>query len=181
MTRILSTLAGLSLILLIAALMVGLSIGDLYHEPNANTLHLATAHRLLGIAAALGVVFVESVIATYFIGTSRWCKEVSEAYGLEPELAGKSARLKRRNFPWSLISILVVIGVGALGAAADPATVRPGTESWVIVHLLGALAGFAFIALAFFIQGQRIVANHAVIEEIMAQVRRIREERGLEV
>ena len=181
MVRIFTTLAIFALAMVAAALVLGLYLGDIHGKRDVDTLRLATIHRLLGIGAAIVVALVDSIAVTYFIGTSRWCKEVSEAYGLEPELAGKSARLKRRNFPWSLISILVVIGVGALGAAADPATVRPGTESWVIVHLLGALAGFAFIALAFFIQGQRIAANHAVIEEIMAQVRRIREERGLEV
>ena len=84
MTRILFTLAALSLILLAAALLVGLSIGDLYHDPSADTLHWATVHRLTGIAAALAVVLVESVIVTYFIGTSRWCKEVIETYSLDP-------------------------------------------------------------------------------------------------
>jgi len=49
------------------------------------------------------------------------------------------------------------------------------------VHLIGALGGFAFIALVIFIQGQRIAANHEVIEAVMAQVRRIRRERGLDV
>ena len=44
---------------------------------------MATIHRLTGMAAALGVVFVESVVVTYFIGTSRWCKEVSETYQLD--------------------------------------------------------------------------------------------------
>src|SRR3972149_7333274 len=96
MTRILTTLAALSLVLLLAALLLGMSVGDLYHVPSADTLHLATVQRLTGVAAALAVVFVESVIATYFIGTSRWCKEVTETYRLDPGDVRESNRLKRR-------------------------------------------------------------------------------------
>ena len=98
MTRILLTLAILSLVLLVAALTMGLSVGDLYHAPGADTLRMATVHRLTGIAAALGVVFVESVVVTYFIGTSRWCKEVTETYRLDPNRVRQSNRLKRRAF-----------------------------------------------------------------------------------
>jgi hypothetical protein len=39
-------------------------------------------HFLTGLMAALAVVLVESVVVTYFIGTSRWCKEVVETYNL---------------------------------------------------------------------------------------------------
>ena len=60
-------------------------MGDLYArpEPTRETLQWATMHRLTGLAAALAVVFVESVVVTYFIGTSRWCKEVVETYQFE--------------------------------------------------------------------------------------------------
>src|SRR3989304_423650 len=102
MTRILVTLAALSLTLLLTALVLGLAIGDLYAaRPSDETLNWATVHRLAGIAAALAVVFVESVIVTYFIGTSRWCQEVVETYQLPAELARQSNRLKRRTFPWA--------------------------------------------------------------------------------
>jgi hypothetical protein len=77
MNRILFTLASISIVLLLAAQALGLSVGDLYTrpQPDEDTLHWATVHRLTGVAAALAVVFVESVVITYFIGTSRWCKE----------------------------------------------------------------------------------------------------------
>jgi len=180
-TRIFASLALFAILLMATALVLGLLVGDIHGTHDLQRLGWARVHRLLGVAAAIVVVLVDSITVTYFIGTSRWCKEVTEAYGLDPDLAKQSVKLKRRNFPWSLLSILVVIGVGTLGAAADPDTWRQGTENWVIVHLTGALAGFAFIALAFFIQGQRIAANHEVIEAVMAQVRRIRRERGLDV
>lgn len=43
----------------------------------------------MGIATGLLALFVNSVSVTYFIGTSRWCKEVVDTYELETELAKK--------------------------------------------------------------------------------------------
>jgi hypothetical protein len=164
-----------------AALALGFFLGDIHGVRDADRLRWATVHRLIGVAAALAVVLVDSIVVTYFIGTSRWCKEVVETYELNPELLRCSILLKRRTFPWALMSMLTVVVVGALGAAADPATLRPGTEHWVTPHLIGALVGVAFIAFSFFIQAQRIAAHHVVIEQIVVEVRRIRLERGLEV
>lgn len=181
MVRIFASLALFAVLLMATALVLGLFVGNIHGTQDLQRLGWARVHRLLGVAAAIVIILVNSIVVTYFIGTSRWCKEVSAAYELSDEFVRRSAALKRRTFPWALASMLAVIAVGALGAAGDPATLRQGTENWVIVHLLGALAGFAFISLAFFIQGQRIAANHEVIEAVMAQVRRIRHEHGLEV
>ena len=49
MTRILLTLATFSLVLLGATLVLGLSVGNLYDAPGAETLRWATWHRLAGI------------------------------------------------------------------------------------------------------------------------------------
>jgi hypothetical protein len=46
----------------------------------------AAVHILLGVLAALVTVLVNSISVTYFIGTSRWCKEVADVYHLDPEL-----------------------------------------------------------------------------------------------
>jgi hypothetical protein len=180
MTRILLTLAVLSIVLLVAAATIGLSIGNLYENPSADTLHMATVHRLTGIAAALSVVFLESVIATYFIGTSRWCKEVTETYRLDYPPMRESNRLKRRAFAVALTGMLTVVGIIALGAAADPATGRPNTEAWTNFHLAAALGGSALIAWTYFAGWQYVGRNHAIIEGIVAQVGKIRRERGLE-
>jgi hypothetical protein len=180
MTRILTTLAALSLVLVQVALILGVYVGDLYREPNADTLHMATVHRLTGIAAALGVVFVESVVATYFIGTSRWCKEVSETYRLDMARVGESNRLKRRAFAVALIGMLTVVGIIALGAAADPATGRPNTQSWTIYHMSAAMLGFAVIAWTYFAAWQFVWTQNAIIQQIIAEVSEIRRERGLE-
>jgi hypothetical protein len=106
---------------------------------------------------------------------------VAETYALNPEFVRRSVTLKRRTFPWALLSMLVIVGIVALGGAADPASGRQGTEQWVTPHLIGALVGLAFIAYSFFMQGQGIAAHHQVINDIVAEVRRIRIERGLEV
>ena len=180
MTRIFLTLASVSLILMTAAVVVGFSIGNLYNRPTEATLRLATVHRLTGTAAALAVVFVESVVVTYFIGTSRWCREVVETYRFGPQPVIASNRLKRRAFAAALAGMLAVVGVIALGAAADPATGRPDTAAWTEVHLFAAVGGLMFIAWTYFIAWQAIWRNHAIIAGIVADVARVRQERGLE-
>jgi hypothetical protein len=144
-------------------------------------LRWATVHRLSGVATALTVVLVNSIVVTYFIGTSRWVKEVSEAYSLGHQFVVRSNALKRKTFPWAVMGMLAIVGVIARGAAADPATGLPHTADWVTTHLLGALAGATFIAYVFFVEWNNIHANHLVIADVIAEVRRIRVERGLEV
>jgi hypothetical protein len=180
MTRILLTLSLVSLVLLVATLAIGLSIGDLYSDPSDQTLRLATIHRLSGTAAALGVVFVESVIATYFIGTSRWCKEVAETYRLDLAPVRASARLKRKAFAVALVGMMTVVGIIALGAAADPATARENTRDWTNYHLAAALAGTALIAWTYFAGWQYVRENHAIIDGLLAQVAKTRHEHGWE-
>lgn len=182
MNRILFTLASISIVLLLAAQALGLSVGDLYArpQPDEDTLHWATVHRLTGVAAALAVVFVESVIVTYFIGTSRWCKEVSETYRLDPAAVRASNRLKRRTFPWALAGMLIVVAIIALGAAGDPATGRANTRAWANWHLFGAFLGIPLIAWTYVVAWNNVSANHAIIEQLVADVARIRRERGLD-
>jgi len=182
MTRIFLSLASLSLILLVIAMMLGLTMGDLYAQPapNPETLHWATMHRLTGIAAALAVVFVESVVVTYFIGTSRWCKEVVDTYQLDREPVLASNRLKRRTFPWALAGMLGVVTVIALGGAADPASLQPNTKAWANWHLIGAFSGIGLVAWTYLVAWNNILANHAIITGLVEEVRRLRKERGLD-
>jgi hypothetical protein len=77
--------------------------------------------------------------------------------------------------------MLVVVGVAALGAAADPGTALPNTADWVLPHFLAALASLAFLGLSFFVQAANIRAHYAVIGDIMTEVRKAREARGLAV
>lgn len=182
MTRILPTLASMSLMLLAAALVLGLMMGDLYAEPfpTTETQSWATIHRLTGLMAALAVVLVESIIVTYFIGTSRWCKEVVETYRLDQADVRASNRLKRRTFPWALLGMFAVIAVIALGGASDPATGQPNTKEWVDWHLWGAIGGIVLIAWTYFAAWNNVVANQAIISKLVDDVAKIRRDRALD-
>jgi len=134
-----------------------------------------TLHMLLGSAAAMLTVFVCSLSITYFIGTSRWCKEVCETFHLRPELAERSLRLKRGAFPWALAAIVTVIVVIALGAAADPSGANwPRSAHFVISHYLMSMTAIVIVMAAFWVQISHIAENYGVIEEVMAEVQRIR-------
>ena len=61
------------------------------------------------------------------------------------------------------MGMLTVVGVIALGGAADPATGRPGTEWWVTPHLLGAMLGLLLMAWSFFVEWKNIAANQRMI------------------
>ena len=141
-----------------------------------------TLHMLLGAASALVTVLVNSIAITYFIGTSRWCKEVCETYGLSAELSERSARLKRSTFPWALAGISSVILVIGLGAAADPSGANwPRSAQFVMPHYVAAMMGIVIVLIAFFVQISRIAENYAVIEQILAEVERIRAAKGLPI
>lgn len=135
-------------------------------------------HVLLGTAAALMTVLVNSIAVTYFVGTSRWCKEVSDTFGLGFDYIQRSAQLKRQSFAWSLLGIFTILAVLALGAAADVhGANRERASAFVMPHYVAALAGMVVIAFAFWMQGQKMLANGELINEIMQQVQRVREER----
>jgi hypothetical protein len=134
-----------------------------------------TIHMLLGAASSLVAILVSSITITYFIGTSRWCKEVCHTYRLSSELAERSTRLKRSTFPWALAGILALIAVVGLGAAADPSGANSErSASYVSIHYVAAMIGLCVVVLSFGVQISRIAANYAVIEEILAEVTRVR-------
>jgi len=181
MSRIFPSLASLSLGLFLAAVIMGLSLGDIYEIPPSETTQLwKGVHMLTGTAAALAVVFVHCIGITYFIGTSRWCKEVTDTYQLDPTFLRTSTHLKRKTFPWALIGMFAVIAVAAMGAASDPGTGRSDTASWAQIHLAAAFLGLAMIAWTYYRAWINIVENQVVIQKIVDAVAVIRKERGLE-
>ena len=182
MTRIFVVLAWFAMLSLVTVTVVGLSLGDLRTDRSPENQHWGTIHRLSGVAAALGVVFVHSIVVTYFIGTSRWCKEVVETYGLDRDLIRTSTLLKRRTFPWALIAMLTVVGIIALGAAADPGALGPERSAkWAAPHQLAAFAGIAIIGWSMLVEWGNLHANHALIARVLEEVRRVRIARGLDV
>lgn len=185
MNRIFSILASFALVFLVATMVLGLTLGDLRDPHDLATQRWGTVHRLSGIAAALTALLVNGIVATYFVGTSRWCREVSDAYDLDRRLVQRSNSLKRRTFPLTLLGMLAIVGIVALGGAADPGATRQFEPlrgiSWAQLHLFGAMFGIAFVAWVFFVQWNNIEAHRQVIDEMMARVRAIRLEKGLEV
>ena len=181
MERVYSRAAMFAVALMLATALLGLWIGDLHGQTDRAVLIWGTVHRLSGVFAALMVVLVNSMAVTYFIGTGRWCREVVETYGLSAALTQRAKAIKRAAFPGSVIGMLAVVGIVALGGAADPATGRPGTQNWVTPHLVGAMALAALIAWCFQSQLPRIRRQQALIEEVLDQVRVIRRDRGLDV
>ncbi|MFM8252545.1 MAG: hypothetical protein ACKOBW_13190 [Planctomycetota bacterium] len=138
-------------------------------------------HWHLGLGAALITILVNSITITYQIGTSRWCKEVVDAYQLPPTLAQESARLKRRTFPWAACSMLSMVVVAALGAASEPGNnLVKLPADWVIIHFSAASLAIALVTVSFIIQATNVHTNYQLIQGVMDQVRKIRSDRGLQ-
>ncbi len=76
--------------------------------------------------------------------------------------------------------MLTVVVVGSLGAASDPGTGRADTAWWTDIHLAAAFGGLLLVAWTYYRAWLNIADNQRVIERIVAQVRQIREERGLD-
>jgi hypothetical protein len=140
----------------------------------AAPMQLAEWHRLLGIATALAVILVNSIVVTYFIGTGRWCREVCETYQLDPRFVDESIALKRRAIPWSVIGTTAIIVTVALGGAADPtATGRLDRSSaWASAHLTAAVLTVVVVAICFYVQWIKVGDNVVVIRRIMDAVAR---------
>lgn len=115
MTRMFTRAAIFAVALMAATAGLGLWLGDLHGQTDPAVLRWATVHRLSGVLAALMVVLVNSMAVTYFVGTSRWVREVVETYGLDAALVDRSRRLKRRAFPFAVAGMLAVVGIVALG------------------------------------------------------------------
>ena len=77
--------------------------------------------------------------------------------------------------------MLCVVGIVALGGAADPAAGRRGSEDWVTPHLLGGVGLIGVIAACFQFQRAKISEQQLLIEDVLGEVRAVREARGLDV
>lgn len=180
MDRILKFLVWLALALVAATSILGFVMGDPRELPP-----LKTVHFLMGIITSLAVMLVNGIVATYFVGTSRWCKEVCQTYALSNDLWRRSDRVKRSAFPITLAGMLAFVGVVSFGAMADPGTglrLPPlfGIFSWATVHLITAILGVLFFLYTSRLQIAAVRRNHVIIEEIMAAVTSVRAERGLD-
>lgn len=141
-----------------------------------------TRHMLLGILAALMTLLACSVSITYFVGTSRWFKEVVDTYKLDHSYVATSQQIKRRSFRWSVLGAMAILIVVGLGAASEPTWANARhSQSYVLTHYVAALAAIGLLMVSFIAQYLSLAANGALIEAVMSDVRRIRQSRGLAV
>ncbi len=183
MNRIFPSLALFGLTFVGVSIVLGLTVdtSDLTTEAARSWKRV---HMIAGILAGLAVMLVNGIVITYFVGTSRWCREVVETYQLDMRLYRRSAALKRKAFPITLAAMLVVVGMVALGGAADTARTLPQPPwglSWADIHLLGSLVGAGFLIWASYLQWTTITVNQQVIAAILAQVKEVRQAKGLDV
>jgi hypothetical protein len=184
MTRIFTTLALCSTLTLLAALWLGLGIGDATVRDSAVQSRVMV-HFLTGVAALVFAVLVHALVITYFMGTGRWLEETCRAYHLGDSWQARSRELKWRLYPAIVATLLLLIGTGALGGAADPASavgfqgIGPLTAAQV--HLSVAIVTLLVNAAVNIFEFLALRRNGLLVLEVLAEVRRIRIERGLEV
>ena len=172
MTRTFSVLAALVTALMLATIAIGL----LYFvtEDPVRRADVFVLHFVLGLCTALGILLVHCIIFTYFLGTGRWVKEVTLAYRLPDAPWHKTTReLKRGTFPPALFSMLIAIATAAAGAGAQ-------LQAWHwSIHATLALATVLINLWAFGVEYRNVSANARVIQEVLAEVDRVRAAQGL--
>lgn len=180
MKRIFITLAICATSLLVLTIVLGLNIGDVRSVEAQGQI---SQHMLIGMGALTFGILVHAISLTYFMGTGRWIEETSNAYGLTDDLYNKSQKIKYGTLPGLTICVGLLIATGAFGAVADPAT--PMSLDGVLglsgatIHFIIAVTTAIANALTNFVQFVAISKNSQVVEAVLAEVRRIRTERGL--
>ena len=144
-------------------------------------LRRSSIHFLYIVVTSLVCTLVSSVTITYFIGTSRWAREVVEAYELETELAIRSLRFKRCSFLWALLGICTVLVMATVAGAANSAVRLVAAADWQLHYQVVAALGLAVIAFSFHRQARYLSANYQLIQDIVMEVKKIRVERGLQM
>jgi hypothetical protein len=172
MTRIFVSLALVNAALLTGAFGVGLASWLTGGADAGATIYLI--HFVLGLSAAILTLLVHCLIFTYFLGTGRWVKEVGLAYHLPDEPLPKLTReLKRWTFPPALAAMLVTIAAAAAGAGVQ-------LREWPwYAHGSLALTALVVNFAAFVIEYRNVRTNGEIIDKVLAEVERIRAERGL--
>jgi hypothetical protein len=173
MTRIFLAFAALTGLALAASFVTG--VASWLHDGRLNpdgSYYLA--HFVLGLSASLAVLLTHCLAITYFLGTGRWVKEVCREYRMPDERWPRQTRdLKRRNTPYAILAMLVTIGT----AAAGQGRYLSGWPAWL--HAL--LAGLALVVnvAVWVIEYQNMKTNLRILDEVYAEVDRLRAEQGL--
>ena len=184
MKRIFISLASVSILLLGAAFVLGMSIEDA-KRPTEAAQSIVTTHFLTAVAALVFAALLHAIWLTYFVGTGRWLEETSVAYHLPARWTSENRSLKFRVLPVVAACLLLLIVTGAIGASVDPASSVNFTGfaglSGEMVHFLTAATTISFHLLLIAWEYQAIDRNGELIEEVLDEVRGIREQRGLPV
>ena len=184
MVRIFLPLAFLSTASLVLAMGLGLAIDD----PKVRSIAVQTGvqyHFLAALAALVFATLVHAIVLTYFMGTGRWLEETSNAYHLDRQLHNRSTTIKYRTIPGMVLCFLLLIVTGAFGAAADPASPMQ-SKGWLgyspsTIHLVMACTTIALNVFVNWLEFRALERNGDLVEQALAEVRRIRIEKGLAV
>lgn len=182
--RIFLTLAIFSTAMLFVAFGLGMSIGDA-KDASAASQSFVGWHLLIALGALVFAALVHAIVLTYFMGTGRWMEETSRAYQLDAALLEECRSLKYRLMPAMSGCLLLLILTAGFGAAADPAS-AVGFRGWggipaATIHFLVAAVMLTANVFVNVWEFTSITRNSAIVEEVLAQVRKIRTERGLPV
>lgn len=176
-SRIFLTLSAIANASLVGAFALGWSIDD-PASMAAGARNLVTWHFLTALAAGLLVLLVHAVALTYFMGTGRWIEETCEAYKLGEEARNQNIRLKYRVIPGMVLCITLVVLTGAFGAMADPAA-HMRLAHGAAIHLASAVVTLLANLLVSWVEYESIARNGRLVEQVLADVNRIRADRGL--
>ncbi len=187
MKRIFLTLAVLANITLLIAFVLGWQVGDttLNGGRDPEVKRRIGTHLLVGLGALTSATMVHALLLTYFMGTGRWIEETSHAYKLSGEWRRQNQRTKYGILPGIFISFLLLVVTGSLGAVADPQTGMSLEKTLGIndstLHFSAAVCTWIVTLIVNMTQYFAIVKNSAIVEGVLAEVRRIRIEKGLPV
>lgn len=170
MSQLFLILAALNFSALVAAFVIG-AMSAFGSDPMGG---YYVYHFTLGLFSAVGTLLVHCIIFTYFLGTGRWVKEVAGAYDLPDEpLPKKTRELKRVSFPPALFAMLIVIAASAAGAGVQ-------LQAWPwYVHGTLAVLTLVINLWAYWVEFRCLSENGEVLNQVLAEVNRIRAERGL--
>lgn len=181
-TRIFTTLAIVAALTTSVAFVLGMSIGDATQR-SAQT--VVSYHLLAGLGALIFTSLMHAIVLTYFMGTGRWLEETTTAYKLKWDWYQESKTMKYRTILLMLVCFLLLIATGAFGAAADPASAVGFRGFWGLsggaIHMTVALVTWGVNLLVNVYQFQVLTRNGEIVNDVMAEVRRIRMENGLSV
>jgi hypothetical protein len=177
-------LALLGTVTLVIAMVLGLSIDD----PMVATAAVQAGvqyHFLTALAALCFATLVHAIVLTYFMGTGRWIEETSNAYRLPAEFHTRSQSIKYRTIPAMVGAFLLLLCTGALGAAADPAAPMQ-FKGWLGMtpatwHLSSAIVTVLANIGVNYLEFRALERNGEIVDQVLAEVRRIRMEKGLAV